>query len=186
MKKTVATIIFLSASMLQGQEVRFGAQGTLAFPVGDAGQSEFLNHRPAFGFGVNAIWNFHPRHVFVPRFDMTFYKRNFEGNNTNPLKSSATLSDIKLGVDYNLITKFNGFYGIAGLGLSSFDWMGDDVARDKKTALYFALGAGYPLTNNFLAELRYTHASYTDVTDDLGRRWNRSAPAINLSLMWRY
>jgi len=186
MKKILAALLIVMATVLQAQELRFGAQATLAMPFGDIAQKEFLNHRPAFGFGVHGLWNLHPRHVFVPRVDITYYKINTDSSNWIPFKDAVSLRDLKIGVDYNLVTKFDGLYGIAGLNYSSLDWavpMGDELWRESKSTLGFALGMGYPMTSHFLAEVRYTHASYSDV----GRKGiDRTAPAVNLSFMWRY
>ncbi|MCL1908955.1 MAG: porin family protein [Holophagaceae bacterium] len=186
MKKITVALLVVAAAMLQAQEFRFGAQATLAIPFGDIAQKEFLNHRPALSLGVHGLWNFHPRHVFVPRIDITYYKRNTDSNNLIPFQDAVTLRDLKIGVDYNLVTKFDGLYGIAGINYSTLNWAlphpsRDELWRESKNTLGFSLGAGYPLTNHILAEARYTHASYSGI---LGM--NRTAPAINLSVLWRY
>jgi hypothetical protein len=107
-----------------------------------------------------------------------------------PFKNSVTLKDIKVGADYNYLLH-NGLYGIAGAGYSSFEWLiiEDSIirARENKGAIYFSLGAGYAMTEHFLAEFRFTHASYSGVGSSLGLNGKSfTAPAIAMSLLWRY
>ena len=194
MKKLAASLLcaVCIAPALSAQEFTFGAQASIALPIGDAGERIFLNHRPGLGFGVHGFWNFYPRHVFVPRMDIVLYRRDLGGNAllAPPIKKAFTLKDIKVGVDYNLVFSNPGIYGIVGLGYSSFDWAisTDDILdRETKGALYFSLGTGYKMLEHFLAELRYTHASYSNVGTSFGYNGKSlTAPAISLSLLWRF
>jgi len=195
MKKLAAIMLFLvcAAATVSAQEFRFGAQVSLALPLGDAGEKIFLNHRPGLGLGLHGLWSFHPRMALMPRVDVTLYQRDDDGNGVLPVsfKGSMTLKDIKVGVDYNIVFSNPAIYGIAGLGYSSFEWaiISTDtvLTRENKGAIYFSLGVGYTMLEHFLAELRYTHASYTDVGSSSGFKGNTfTAPAVSLSLLWRY
>jgi hypothetical protein len=189
MKKIAMPLLFIGfASMLAAQEFRYGAQAGIAFPLGDAGTKDYLNFHPGLALGGHAVWNFQQGQALVPRIDLAFFQRAKGGNDLLPLsfKSSVTLRDIKIGVDYNKTIKILNVYGIAGLGYSSFEWpipAEDGIARKTKGSFYFALGLGYKLTDNFLAEARFMHAAYSDV----GMKGvDRSAPTLTASLLWRY
>jgi len=200
MKKLAASLLFTAyvATAASAQEFRFGAQATTALPLGDAGEKAFLNHRQGFGLGLHCQWNFQPRQALVPRIDVVLFRRDIGGNGlfSIPYKEAFTLKDIKVGADYNFVFSNPGIYGIAGAGFSSFEWVistGADtdtnIAREKKGAIYFSLGVGYAMLEHFSAELRYTHASYSDVgsSPELNvRPLTLTAPAISLSLLWRY
>jgi len=189
-----ASLLFAAcvASAASAQELRYGAQATFALPVGDAGAKDFLNHRPGLGLGLHGIWNFYPRMALMPRIDFTLYRRDIGGNGlfSIPYREAFTLNDIKIGVDYNIVFSNPAIYGIAGLGYSSFDWaISTDtvLARENRGTIYFSLGIGYTMLEHFLAELRYTHASYSGVGSSSGFNGKTlTAPALSLSLLWRY
>jgi hypothetical protein len=189
MKKTVIILLFIGfAPLLHAQEYRYGAQVGLAIPLGDAGTKDYLNFHPGFSLGAHCVWNFQQGHALVPRIDLTFFRRTKGGNElfAMPFKSSVTLRDIKIGVDYNKAIKILNIYGIVGLGYSSFEWPVPaevDIARKTKESFYYSLGLGYTLTDNFLAEVRFLYAGYSDV----GMKGvDRSGPALTASFLWRY
>ncbi|MDR2561035.1 MAG: outer membrane beta-barrel protein [Holophagales bacterium] len=193
MKKMAASLLFAAcvASAVSAQEFRYGAQATFALPVGDVGSKDFLNHRPGLGLGLHGLWNFYPRHALMPRIDITLYRMDNDGNGFPiPYKEAITMKDIKVGVDYNIAFSNPNIYGIAGLGFSSFEWADPTVpglARENIGTLYFSLGVGYTMLEHFLAELRYTHASYSGVGSSSGfKGMTLTAPAVSLSLLWRY
>jgi len=181
---------------ISAQEFSFGAQMSLALPMGDAGEKDILNHRPGFGLGLHGLWNFYPGHALVPRIDITLFQRDRNGNDVlaGPFKDSITLKDIKVGVDYNITINNAGLYGIAGAGYSSFEWAiewpastNSGLARETKGGLYLSAGAGYVMTKHFIAEVRYSHAAYSGVGSSLGAAGRTfTAPALAVSLLWRY
>jgi len=192
MKTLAMALLFVvcAAQVLSAQEFRFGAQGSIALPMGDAGGNDFLNHRPGLGLGLHGLWNFQPGQALVPRIDVTLYRWDIGGNSIIPYKKAFTLKDIKVGADYNYAFSNPDIYGIAGLGYSSFEWPISKATapdRESKGAIYFSLGVGYRLLEHFLAEFRYTYASYSDVGSSSGFIGERlTAPAVSLSLLWRY
>jgi hypothetical protein len=196
MKKLAAPLFFFVciAPMLSAQEFSYGAQVSTALPLGDAGEKRILNHRPGLGLGLHGIWHFYQGQALVPRIDVMLYQRDIDGNDpfALPFRDSYNLKDIKAGVDYNIILNNDGLYGIAGVGFSSFEWLiiadptDSILAREDKRAMYFSIGVGYTMTERFLAELRYVHASYSNVGSSLGTNGKSfTAPAITFSLLWR-
>jgi len=195
MKKLAASIFVFAcaAPTISAQEFRFGAQVSTATPFGDAGEKDILNHRPGIGLGLHGLWNFYPGHALVPRIDVTLYQRDVDGNDffALPFRKSITLKDIKVGVDYNIAINNAGLYGIAGAGYSSFEWpinVDSVLVRENKGTMYLSIGAGYNMTKHFLAEARYTHASYSGVGSSSGVPGGKTftAPAVVAALLWRY
>lgn len=175
------TGLALASGPLNAQDIKFGLQGTVAFPTSDLGDKGLLDNSLGYGLGAHAVIGFSGGHAVVPRLDYTYFE-----------KSSPTrkVQQLQLGADYNYFFsgKVNqGFYVGAGLGfgMAKFEMNlpgGSD--NDTPNSPYGAVSAGCMFTPNMGAEVRYVHAKYEPKL--FGAKPEITSPSVNASFVYRF
>jgi opacity protein-like surface antigen len=194
-KLIIGASAILVATCIQAQDAHFGFQLTGSIPQGDMGNSDNLDGKIGYGLGIHCLVPFSEGHAIVPRLDYTMYKNNSDVTVGNTLYGyDLKVNVLAVGADYNYFVsrKANdGFYVLAGLGYSSLKWEVDTPIgnyNETKGTFYLAAGLGYMFTPNVGAEIRYTHASYSDIgsSSNSGYKQDESGPALNVSLLFRF
>jgi hypothetical protein len=173
----------LSAADLpfSAQDIRFGLQGTVAFPTSDLGDKGLLDKSLGYGLGAHALVGFSGGHALVPRLDYTYFEKSA------PTRKVQTL---QLGADYNYFfsQKVNeGLYvgGGLGLGLAKFEVeLPGASADDTPKTGYGSVFAGCMFTPHMGAELRYTYAKYKP--ELFGAKPEVTAPTVQGSFIYRF
>ncbi|MGA2081408.1 MAG: outer membrane beta-barrel protein [Holophaga sp.] len=158
--------------LLQAQDLAFGGKFTVSDPMGDFGDSGFLNNRLGYGVGLQLAIPV-PGGALVPRADYTAYKNS--GN------YDARAQMLQVGVDYDYYFNHQGFAGPyvgAGLGYGSTEFKQNTVPNgldDSPNNIFYAGQLGFMFTHNLGVELRYTYAEYKTHFSGLAVFWSIQA-----------
>lgn len=175
------TGLALVSSPLFAQDLKFGLQGTIAYPTSDLGDKGMLDKSLGYGLGAHMVIGFSGGHAIVPRLDYTYFEK------TSPTRKVQTL---QLGADYNYYFSKQVNKGCyvgagAGFGMAKFEMdlpgMSDD---DTPNSVYGSVSAGYMFTPNMGAELRYTYAKYEP--ELFGTKPDITAPTLNATFIYRF
>lgn len=169
--------MFCVATGLGAQELHYGLQATLAYPLNDLGKKELLDDSLGYGLGAHMQIAFHGGHAIMPRIDYTYFD-----------KSSPTrkVQMLQVGADYNYFFSRQVNQGLyvgagAGFGMAKFEVPGDD---DTPNTAYGAASAGYMFTPHMGAEVRYTWAKYKP--ELLGSKPEFTSPTVGASFIYRF
>jgi len=163
------------------QDIRFGLQGTVAFPTSDLGDKGLLDKSLGYGLGAHVLVGFSGGHAIVPRLDYAYFEKSA------PTRKVQT---VQLGADYNYFfsQKVNeGPYigGGLGLGLAKFEVERPGASDDDTPNTgYGSVFAGYMFTPHMGAELRYTYAKYKP--ELFGAKPDITAPTVQGSFIYRF
>lgn len=171
----------LASGQLNAQDIKFGLQGTIAYPTSDLGDKGLLDNSLGYGLGAHLVIGFPGGHAIVPRLDYTYFD-----------KSSPTrkVQMLQLGADYNYYFSKQvnrGCYVGTGAGFSMAKFEMDLPGRndnDTPNTVYGAVSAGYMFNPNMGAELRYTYAKYEP--ELFGTKPEITAPVINATFIYRF
>src|SRR5512133_1454960 len=173
------TAALLASGPLSAQEIKFGLQGTLAYPTSDLGDRDLLDHSLGYGLGAHMVIGFPGGHAIVPRLDYTHFE-----------KDNRKVQLLQLGADYNYFFSQQvnrGAYLGAGLGfgLAKFEMdLPGRRADDTPNAVHGSVSAGYMFTPNLGAELRYVHTKYEP--ELFGTKPEITSPTLNASFIYRF
>jgi len=173
------TSALLASGSLFAQEIKFGLQGTLAYPMSDLGDQGLLDNALGYGLGAHMVIGFSGGHAVVPRLDYTTFEKNHRKVQT-----------LHLGADYNYFFSQQvnkGAYLGAGLGfgLAKFEVDRPGMsADDTPNAPYGSVSAGYMFTPNMGAELRYVYTKYKP--ELFGAKPELTSPTLNATFIYRF
>lgn len=186
MKSTLRVAFGLTGALwvsgpLSAQDIKFGLQGTIAYPMSDLGDTGLLDNALGYGLGAHMVIGFPGGHAIVPRLDCTFFEQS------GPTRKVQVF---QLGADYNYFISQQvnkGAYIGAGLGfgMAKFEMnLPGMSADDTPNTVYGAVSAGYMVTPNMGAELRYTYAKYEP--ELFGTKPEITSPALHATFVYRF
>jgi hypothetical protein len=167
----------------------FGAQATVARPLGSLAGTDWMDGQSGAGAGVHVLLGLTPGQALMPRLDYTHFSKSESG-------VARTVRLYQLGADYDwslFDDVESGPYLGLGLGLESgrFELSGQGYsASSTSTAGYLDGVAGLMVTAHVGAELRFIWSRFDpDLTAFAPRGYtgklNLNAPTLNASLIFR-
>ncbi len=146
----------LASGQINAQDIKFGLQGTIAYPTSDLGDKGLLDNSLGYGLGAHMVIGFPGGHAVIPRLD--FSKQVNKGCYVG---AGAGFSMAKFEMD------------LPGMNDS-----------DTPNTVYGSVSAGYMFTPNMGAELRYTYAKYEP--ELFGTKPEIASPVINATFIYRF
>lgn len=187
----------LLAAPAPAQEVHFGLQAGVIFPMGSSdlngntfSAKDAVDGKMGFNVGLSVPIDFTGGHTLRPRLDYSYLSGSadklFPGFG---IDGKVTTTFIGADYLYYIAGKSEGFYILVGVGAanSKVEFSAANSISESKTALGWTVGGGWQFTPLVGAELRYvsTHPSFDNAFGS-GVTVDGKNDGLNLGVTFRF